>query len=64
MFVRHKDVKIIVDFHVFNVQDFYLMIGHPIEKLLLDDPTQNKIDVCLGKETFYVRIARATNSMT
>ena len=53
----------ILDFHVFDVQDFDFMIGHPIEKLLMDAPTQGKLDVRLGKETFFVQISRATNSM-
>ena len=53
----------ILDFHVFDVQDFDLMIGHPIEKLLMDTLTQSKLDVRLGKETFSVQISRATNSM-
>jgi len=39
------------------------LIGHPIEKLLTDAPTQGKIDVHLGKDTFSVQIARAANSM-
>jgi hypothetical protein len=39
------------------------MIGHPIEKLLMEAPTQSKLDVHLGKETFSIQIAGATNSM-
>ena len=61
--VKHKNVDVILDFHVFDVQDFDLMIRHPIEKLLMDAPTQGKLDVRLGKETFSVQISRATNSM-
>jgi len=61
--VKHENVDVILDFHVFDVQDFDLMIGHPIEKLLMDTPTQSKLDVRLGKETFSVQISRATNSM-
>ena len=53
----------ILDFHVFDVQDFDFMIGHPIEKLLIDAPTQGKLDVRLGKETFSVQISRAANSL-
>jgi len=49
---------------MFDVQDFDLLIGHPIEKLIADAPTQNKLEVHQGKETIYVQIARATNSMT
>ena len=62
MTVKHENIYVILDFHVFDVQDFDLMIGHPIEKLLMDAPTQGKLDVRLGKETFSVQISRATNS--
>ena len=46
--IRHEDVEIIFDFHMFDIQDFDLLIGHPIEKLLTDAPTQNKLEVHLG----------------
>jgi len=62
--IRHEDVEIILDFHMFDVQDFDLLIGQSIEKFLTDAPTQNKLEVHQGKETIYVQIARATNSMT
>jgi len=61
--IRHENIDVILDFYVFDVQDFDLLIGHPIEKLLMDAPTQGKIDVRLGKDTFSVQIARAANSM-
>ena len=63
MSVRHEDLEIILEFFVFDVQDFDLLIGHPIEKLLMDALTLSKLDVRLGKETFSVQIARVTNSM-
>ena len=63
MTVKHKNIDVILDFHVFYVQDFDFMIRHPIEKLLMDAPTQGKLDVRLGKETFSVQISRVTNSM-
>jgi hypothetical protein len=59
----HENVDVILDFHVFDVQNFDLMIGHPIEKLLMDAPTQGKLDVRLGKETFLVQISKASNSL-
>ena len=34
--IRHEDIDVILDFHIFDVQDFDLLIGHPIEKLLMD----------------------------
>ena len=52
--IRHKDVEIILDIHMFNIQDFDLLIGRAIKKLLMDAPTQNKLEVHLGKETISV----------
>jgi len=61
--VKHENIDVILDFHVFDVQDFDLMIGHPIEKLLMDALTQGKLDVRLGKENFSVQISRGANSL-
>jgi len=60
--VRHEDIDVILDFHVFDVRDLDLLIGHPIEKLLMDALTLGKIDIRLGKETISVQITRATDS--
>ena len=62
--IRHGDIEAILDFHVFNVKDFNLMIGHPIEKLLIDAPSQEKLKVQYEKDTFYVQISRAKNFVT
>ena len=64
MSIRHEDVEVILDFHIFDVQDFDLLVGQPIEKFLRNAPTQNKLEVHLGKETISVQIAKSTNSMT
>ena len=63
MSIRHGDIEIILNFHMFNVQDFDLLVRLPIKKLLIDAATQNKLKVHLGKETISVQIIRATNSM-
>ena len=34
--VWHREMEITLDFHVFEVQDFDILLGHPIEKLFLD----------------------------
>ena len=54
MSIRHEDVEVILDFHIFDVQDFDLLVGKPIEKFLTDAPTQRELDVHLGKETISV----------
>ena len=62
--IRHEDVEVILDFHIFDVQDFDLLVGQPIMKFLANASTQNKLEVHLGKETISVQIAKSTNSMT
>jgi len=64
VYIRHEDIEVILDFHIFDVQDFDLLVGQPIEKFLTNAPTQIKLEVHLGKETISVQIAKSTNSMT
>ena len=64
MSIRHEDAEVILDFRIFDIQDFDLLVGQPIEKFLTNALTQNKLEVHPGKETISVQIAKATNSMT
>ena len=50
--VRHDDFKVALDFHIFDVYDFDILIGHPIEKLFLEAPLLGTINFKLGRETF------------
>ena len=59
----HGNVEMALDFHVFDIQDFNIMIGHPIEKLFLDPPKIGDLDVKLGRDTFTIPITRSKNSM-
>jgi hypothetical protein len=52
-----------LDFHVFDIQDFNILIGHPLEKLFLDPPKIGDLDVMLARDTFTIPITRANNSM-
>jgi hypothetical protein len=38
-----------LDFHVFAIQDFDVLIGHPLEKLFVDPPKIGELDVKLGE---------------
>nr|BAD15604.1 hypothetical protein [Oryza sativa Japonica Group]BAD16511.1 hypothetical protein [Oryza sativa Japonica Group] len=62
--IRHNDVKVILDFHVFEVYDFALIIGHSIEKLFLDVPRTGVLDIKLDKLSFSFPISRSKNSLT
>jgi len=43
--VRHDDFEVALDFHIFDVYDFDILIGHPVEKLFLEAPLLGTIDL-------------------
>jgi hypothetical protein len=43
-------------FHVFDIENFDLKIGFPIEKFLTEVPTQGRLDFRVGKEVLSVKI--------
>ena len=43
--VYHGEVEMALDFHVFDIQDFDIMIGHPLEKLFVESPRSGDLDV-------------------
>ena len=53
----------VLDFHVFEIRDFDIMIGHPLEKLFVEPPSLGALDVNLGRDTFSIPITRAKNSV-
>ena len=61
--VWHRETEIALDFHVFEVQDFDILIGHPVEKLFLDVLNLGELQVSLGGKTFTLPIGQAKNSM-
>jgi hypothetical protein len=50
-------------FYVFDISDFGILIGHPIEKLFIDPPKIGDLSVKLGRDTFSISITRAKNSV-
>ena len=52
-----------LDFHIFDIQDFDIMIGHPLEKLFIRTPSSGDLDVKLGRDTFSIPITWAKNSV-
>ena len=61
--VWHREMEIALDFHVFEVQDFDILIGHPVEKLFLDVLILGELQVSLGGKPFTLPIGQAKNSM-
>ena len=60
--IRHDDFEVALDFYIFDVYDFDILIGHPVEKLFLEVPLLGTIDFKLGRETFSLPISQAKNS--
>ena len=61
--VWHVKTEIALDFHVFEVQDFDILIGHPVEKLFLDVSTLGKLEVSLGGRSYTLPIGQTKNSL-
>ena len=56
MSMHHNNVEMDLDFHVFDITDFDILIGHPLEKLLLDPPKTGDLNVKLGRDVFTIPI--------
>jgi len=61
--VHHGAVEMALDFHVFDIKDFDIMIRHPLEKLFWEPPASGNLDLKLGEDTFSIPITRAKNSV-
>ena len=57
----HGDVKVHLNFHVFEGLDFDFMIGHPIKAFLEDTLKSGCLNVRIGRESFPIPISRSTN---
>ena len=55
----HGDVKVCLNFHVFEDLDFDFLIGHPIKALLKDAPKSGSLNFNTGKESLLVPVTRA-----
>ncbi len=47
--VCFEDKEAILDFHVFEIQDFDILIGLPIEQLLINTPRLGSLKITLGE---------------
>ena len=55
----HYDVKVRLNFHVFEDLNFDFLIGHPLKALLKDVPKEGYLNIKLGKDTLHIPIDRA-----
>jgi len=61
--VHHNNVETVLDFHVFDIHDFNIMIGHPLENFFIEPPTSGDLDIKFGRDTFFIPITHAKNSV-
>ena len=57
--LRHKDVKIHLNFHIFEDLNFDFLIGHPLKALFSDVPKDGCLNIKLGKDTIHIPVDRA-----
>ena len=58
-----KDVDLVLGFHIFDIQDFDILIGHPLEKLYANPLRIGEMNVKLGRDTYPIQVTRAKNSV-
>ena len=61
--IHHDDAIMALDFHVFDIQDFGILIGHLLEKLFIGASKTRDLSIKLGRDTFSIPITRAKNSV-
>ncbi|EEC66717.1 hypothetical protein OsI_33052 [Oryza sativa Indica Group] len=62
--VCFEDREAILDFHVFEIQDFDILIGLPIEQLLINTPRLGSLKITLGENEFSIPFLRARITLT
>ena len=49
-------IKAIIDFHIFAILEFDLLIGYPLDKLIQEKPSYGGLDEKLGETAFAIPI--------
>nr|CAD40117.1 OSJNBa0061C06.1 [Oryza sativa Japonica Group] len=62
--VYFEDRKAVLDFYVFEIQDFDILIGLPIEQLLINTPRLDSLKITLGGNEFSVPFSWARFALT
>ena len=60
----YKNGEVVLDFHIFEVHDFDILIGHPIETESLDVPTLGIPDLACRRDDHSVPTSRLKNPLT
>ena len=62
--VWYDKTELALDFHIFKVQDFDILIGHPVEKMFQNISPLGTLDVTLGDKDISLPIFRSKDFMT
>jgi len=62
--VWYDKTELALDFHIFEVQDFDVLIGHPVEKMFQNISPLGTLNVTLGGKDISLPILRSKDSMT
>ena len=62
--VWYDKTELALDFHIFEVQDFDILIGHPVEKTFQNISPLGTLDVTLGGKDISLPILQSKDSMT
>nr|ABA97795.2 retrotransposon protein, putative, Ty3-gypsy subclass [Oryza sativa Japonica Group] len=62
--VCFEDREAILDFLIFEIQDFDILIGLPIEQLLINSPRLGSLKITLGENEFSIPFSRARFTLT
>ena len=61
--IWYDKTELALDFHIFEVQDFDILIGHPIEKMFQTISPLGTLDITLGGKDISLPILRSKDSM-
>ncbi len=62
--VCFEDREAILDYHVFEIRDFDILIGLPFEQLLINTPRLDSLKITLGGNEFSVPFSRTRIALT
>jgi len=62
--IWYDKTELALDFHIFEVQDFDILIGHLVEKIFQNISPLGTLDVTLGGKDISLPILRSKDSMT
>jgi hypothetical protein len=62
--IWYDKTELALDLHIFVVQDFNVLIGHPVEKMFQSESPLGTLDVTLGGKDISLPILQSKDSMT